>query len=334
MLSRTWNQRTAFRWHWNLSSTAPSFLREIIVGHRVLRDRLARGALKPCSAACMVSYYENSFGMGPTCSLLGLNASGGSDARIIMGKDEKALLRLWKEKRGEVDPPDLSDELIVQLGLVTEDLNRRWYERNSGYRIEDIQRRAIHRSIPWMAATLDGLVKETGAIFEAKFMLPWSFSEEAAAEKHMAQLQHSMFVAGTRKSVLSIINGGGKWVELSIHADPIYQTILIAAEKAFWSAVKTGEPPALFDCESPKPRIEAVRVVDMTGSNSWADFAALFRETRSAHAEHERAKNELKGLMPEDAKEAMGHGLRAKRSKSGAVSFDLLDMEASHASLQ
>jgi predicted phage-related endonuclease len=251
-----------------------------------------------------------------------------------MGKDEKALLRLWKEKRGEVDPPDLSDELIVQLGLVTEDLNRRWYERNSGYRIEDIQRRAIHRSIPWMAATLDGLVKETGAIFEAKFMLPWSFSEEAAAEKHMAQLQHSMLVAGTRKSVLSIINGGGKWVELSIHADPIYQTILIAAEKAFWSAVKTGEPPALFDCESPKPRIEAVRVVDMTGSNSWADFAALFRETRSAHAEHERGKNELKGLMPEDAKEAMGHGLRAKRSKSGAVSFDLLDMGASHASLQ
>jgi hypothetical protein len=57
-----------------------------------------------------------------------------------------------------------------------------------------------------MAATLDGLVKETGAVFEAKFMLPWSFAEEAAAEKHMAQLQHNMLVAGTKKSVLSIIN--------------------------------------------------------------------------------------------------------------------------------
>jgi predicted phage-related endonuclease len=113
-----------------------------------------------------------------------------------------------------------------------------------------------------MAATLDGLVKETGAVFEAKFMLPWSFSEEGAAEKHMAQLQHNMLVAGTKKSVLSIINGGGKWVELSIEADPIYQTILIAAEKAFWRAVKTGETPALFDCEPPKPRLEAVRVVD------------------------------------------------------------------------
>src|ERR1700688_2107486 len=119
-----------------------------------------------------------------------MNFIGGSDARIIMGKDEKALLRLWQGKSGEVANLDLSGVLIVQLGLVTEDLNRRWYELNSGHRISDIQRHAIHRTIPWMAATLDGLVKETGAVFEAKFMLPWSFSEEAAAEKHMAQLQH------------------------------------------------------------------------------------------------------------------------------------------------
>jgi len=259
---------------------------------------------------------------------------GGSDARIIMGKDEKALLELWKEKRGEKAAADLSGVLIVQLGLATEDLNRRWYELNSGNRIGDIQRRALHKTIPWMAATLDGLVRETGAVFEAKFMLPWSFSEEGAAEKHMAQLQHNMRVAGTKKSVLSIISGGGKWIEISIEADPIYQTILIAAEKAFWRAVKTGETPVLFDCEPPKPRIEAVRVVDMNASNSWAEFAALFCQTRAAHLDHERAKSELKGLMPEDAKEAMGHGIRAKRSKSGAVSFDLVEMEVGHASVQ
>jgi len=259
---------------------------------------------------------------------------GGSDARIIMGKDEKALLRLWREKRGEEPPLELAGVLVVQLGLATEDLNRRWYEFNAGHRVSDVQRHAVHRTLPWMAATLDGLVKETGAVFEAKFMLPWSFSEEAAAEKHMAQLQHNMLVAGTKKSVLSIITGGGKWVELSIEADPIYQTILIAAEKAFWRAVKTGETPALFDCETPKPRIEAIRVVDMNASNSWAEFASLFCETRQAHAEHERAKNELRALMPEDAKEATGHGIRAKRSKSGAISFDLIGMEAGHASIQ
>jgi predicted phage-related endonuclease len=258
---------------------------------------------------------------------------GGSDARIIMGKDEKALWRLWREKRGEEAPLDLTGVLIVQLGIVTEHLNRRWYELNTGRRVSNVQRHAIHRTMPWMGATLDGLVTETGAVFEAKFMLPWSFSEQAAAEKHMAQLHHNMLVADTKKSVLSIINGGGKWIELSIEADPIYQTILIAAEKAFWRSVKTGEPPALFDCEPPKPRIEAIRIVDMNASNSWAEFAGLFCETRKAHADHERAKSELKGLMPEDAKEAMGHGIRAKRSKSGAVTFDLVEMEANHASL-
>src|ERR1700724_3411047 len=115
-----------------------------------------------------------------------MNFIGGSAARVIMGNEEKALLQLWKEKRGEAAAPDLSGVLIVQLGLVTEDLNRRWYELNSGHRVGDIQRHAVHRTIPGMAATLDVLVKETGAVFEAKFMLPWSFSEEAAAEKHMA----------------------------------------------------------------------------------------------------------------------------------------------------
>ena len=89
----------------------------------------------------------------------------------------------------------------------------------------------------WMAATLDGMVEATGAVFEAKFMLPWSFSEEAAAEKHMAQLQHNMWVTASRTAVLSIITGGGKWVEITIPADPLYQHLLITAEKKFWRCV-------------------------------------------------------------------------------------------------
>ena len=259
---------------------------------------------------------------------------GGSDARIVMGRDETALLRLWREKRGEIEPADLSGELIVQLGLVTEELNRHWFERNTGHRLGSVQKRVAHPTISWMAATLDGLVEQTQAVFEAKFMLPWSFSEEAAAEKHMAQLQHNMLVVGAKTSVLSIINGGGKWHEILISADPLYQTVLIAAEKAFWRAVETGEPPRLFDAEPPRPRIEAIRIVDMSGSNSWAEFAGVFRGTRAAYLEHERAKSELKALVPEDAKEALGHGIRARRSKAGAVSFDLMDMEVGHAAVQ
>jgi len=217
---------------------------------------------------------------------------GGSDARIIMGNDEPALIRLWREKRGEIEPEDLSGNLIVQLGKATEDLNVSWYERNSGRRVIERQRLVKHSAISFMAATLDGVVEGTGAIFEAKFMLPWSFSDEAAVEKHMAQVQHNMWVTHLRTSVLSIITG------------------------------------------APRPRLEVVRIVDMSSSNSWAEFAALFRNTRAAFLDHERARTELKALMPEDAKEAIGHGVRAKRSKTGAVSFDLLEAEASHAAVQ
>src|SRR5215475_5616628 len=249
---------------------------------------------------------------------------GGSDARIIMGDDEAALVRLWKQKRGEVEPEDLSGELLVQLGAVTEQLNRHWYERNTGQVVTEVQRQVFHPVHRWMAATLDGRVEATGAVFEAKFMLPWNFSEEAAAEKHMGQLQHNMWVTASRTAVLSIITGGGKWVEITTHADPLYQHLIVTAERKFWRCVESGEPPRLFGVEPPKPRIEAVRIVDMSGSNSWAEFAGLFRNTRQAFLDHERARTELKALMPEDAKEASGHGVRAKRSKSGAVSFDLL----------
>jgi YqaJ-like viral recombinase domain len=252
---------------------------------------------------------------------------GGSDARIIMGNDEAALLRLWREKRGEGEPEDLSNNLIAQLGVTTEDLNRRWYELNTGQIIKGIQRWVKHPVIRWMAATLDGIVEESGAVFEAKFMLPWSFSEEAAAEKYMPQLQHNMWVIASRSSALSIITGGGKWIEIAVHADPLYQHLLLTAERKFWRCVQTGEPPRLFGVEPPRPRIEPVRIVDMSSSNSWAEFASVFRRTRDAYLEHENARAELKRLMPEDAREAIGHGLRAKRSKSGAVSFDLLAFE-------
>ena len=258
---------------------------------------------------------------------------GGSDARIIMGNDEASLVRLWREKREEVEPQDLSANLIVQLGAVTEELNRRWYEANTGQVITDVQRPVRHPTIRWMAATLDGRVQGSEAVFEAKFMLPWSFSEEAAAEKYMPQLQHNMWVVAARTAVLSVITGGGKWVEIQTHADPLYQHLIVTAERKFWRCVESGEPPTLFGVEPPKPRIEAVRIVDMSSSNAWAEFAAIFARTQPAYLEHEKAKTELKTLVPEDAQQAIGHGVRAKRSKSGAITFELVKAEDDHATV-
>jgi predicted phage-related endonuclease len=258
---------------------------------------------------------------------------GGSDARIIMGDDETALIRLWREKRGEIEPEDLSGNLVVQLGLATEELNRRWYEANSGQVVVDVQRKIRHPVLGWMGATLDGRVQGSDAVFEAKFMLPWSFSEEGAAEKYMPQLQHNMWVVAARTAVLSVITGGGKWVEIVAHADPLYQHLIVTAERKFWRCVESGEQPRLFGVDPPKPRLEAVRIVDMASSNAWAEFAAVFTRTRQAHLQHEQAKAELKTLVPEDAKEAVGHGVRAKRSKTGAVSLDFMNPEVSNAAV-
>ena len=260
---------------------------------------------------------------------------GGSDARIIMGNDEAALVRLWREKRGEAEPEDLSGNLIVQLGTATEELNRTWYERNTGHRVTDVQRRVKHSAIPWMAATLDGIVEGTEAVFEAKFMLPWSFSEEAAAEKYMAQLQHNMWVTHLRSAVLSIITGGGKWVEITIPMDPLYLSVLVSAEKKFWRCVQSGETPHLINGRAaatahrghPHRRHELIQLLGGIRGAVPQHPGALF-STMSGR------RRELKALMPEDAKEAIGHGVRAKRSKSGAVSFDLLEAEATHAPIQ
>ena len=252
---------------------------------------------------------------------------GGSDARIIMGDDEADLVRLWREKRGEIEPEDLSGNLIVQLGTVTEELNRAWYQRNSGQTVTDVQRRVRHPVHKWMAATLDGIVEQTGAVFEAKFMLPWAFTEEAAAEKHMAQLQHNMWVVAARSAVLSIITGGGKWVEIKIHADPLYQHLLLTAEKKFWRCVQSGEPPRLFGVEPPRPRLEAVRVVDMSFvqplGRVCGDLSAHQCGARRARARKGRAEEARTG----GRQGGSGHGIRARRSKSGAISFDLFQAE-------
>src|SRR5438309_8511251 len=255
---------------------------------------------------------------------------GGSDARVIMGDDEAALLRLWREKRGEAESQDLSDNLIVQLGVVTEPLNRLWYERNTGQAVSEVQRRIRHPVNRWMGATLDGMVAGSGTVFEAKFMLPWSFSEEAAAEKHMAQIQHNMWVTNAKLAALSVITGGGRWVEITLSADPLFQHLLLTAERKFWRCVENGEPPRLFGITPPRPRLAAVRIVDMTSSNAWAEFAAVFRASRQAFLDHEKSKAVPKGLIAEDAKEAFGRGVQAMRSTSGAVSLDLIGAAGGH----
>ena len=229
------------------------------------------------------------------------------------GSDEAALLRLWREKRGEVEPEDLSGNLIVQLGTVTEDLNRHWYERNTG---QVVTRRAA-AGFHIRSTTLDGGNPgrpgrgHGGAVFEAKFMLPWTFlgrsgrrkAHGAAAAQYVG---HRVADGGAfhhyRRRQMGGNDHSGRSALPASSAD--------RGERKFWRCVESGEVPHLFGIEPPRPRVEAVRTVDMSGSNAWAEFANLYRLTRPAALDHDRAKTELKSL---GAGGRQG-GLRARRA--------------------
>ena len=171
---------------------------------------------------------------------------GGSDARIIMGNDETALVRLWREKRGEAEPEDLSGNLIVQLGVATEALNRIWYERNTGRRIiRDVQRRVKHTAIPWMAATLDGIVEETTeAVFEvqvhaALVILRGGGRRKVHGATPAQHVGHPTY--GHRCYQSSLVEENGSRSRFPM-ARGIF-TVLVAAEKKFWRCVQSGEIP-------------------------------------------------------------------------------------------
>ena len=253
---------------------------------------------------------------------------GGSDARVIMGQDGAALLRLWREKRAEAEPEDLSRNLLVQLGRATEDLNRRWYEVNTQQRVK------TSSAMRATCLALDGGHPRRHRRTDRSGV---------RGQVHAALV---LFRGGRRREAhgpAAALHVGGPVPERrAVHhhrrrqvgrdhlpADPLYQHVLLTAEKRFWRCVESGEPPRLFAVDPPRPRLAAVRVVDMSTSNAWAAFTAVYCRTRSAFLEHEQAKAELKELMPEDAKEAHGHGVRAKRSRSGVISFELRAREAS-----
>ena len=166
---------------------------------------------------------------------------GGSDARIIMGNEVAGCGRKSAARSGRGPLP----ESRCAARPFTEELNRRWF--NTGEVITDVQRHVRHPTVRWLAATPDGRVQSNGAVFEAKFMLPWY-----SRPPRNTQLQHNMWVLASRSAVLSVITGGGKWVEIKVHADPLHQHLIIL-ERKFWRCVETGERPRLFDLSRRNP---------------------------------------------------------------------------------
>ena len=244
---------------------------------------------------------------------------GGSDANVLMSGDADRIVRLWQLKRQEVPEEDLSDRLQVALGSWTEPFNRMWYEKITGQVVIDAGRSMTCKRHPWRRCLLDGIVEESNAVFEAKHTGAFVKSEEVL-ERYMPQLQHNMAVAECEMAMLSVIFGNHKYEIFEIAADWLYQLELLEAEEEFWDCVQTGRAPVAPPVPFP-PKPVGVREVCLEGNNSWASAAVDWLEDREAAKRHAAACGTIKALVEADVARAFGHGIEAKRSKSGALSI-------------
>ena len=244
---------------------------------------------------------------------------GGSDANVILSRDADRIRELWLEKRGEASPPDLSDKLSVMLGCWTEAFNRQWYEQLSGEQVTDTGKSFECARYNWRRCTVDGLIQGGSAVWEAKHTSAFARPDEVL-ERYMPQLQHNLAVTGHQQAVLSVIFGNHKFEIFEVAADWLYQIELLDAEQDFWDCVQTGREPVGVE-PPPAPRPIGTREICLEGNNAWASAAFDWLAHREAAKTHASACTSIKSLVEQDVARAFGHGIEARRSKSGAITI-------------
>lgn len=242
---------------------------------------------------------------------------GGSDANIILSGDAARIARLVQEKRGEVEPEDLSRSLPVQLGIWTEQFNRHWYTIQTGQQVTGVDEVWTHREHTFIRARLDGFVGD--AVYEAKHVNPFG-DIEGVVQRYMPQLHHYMTVTGKRTAILSVLVGTQRWECFTVDYDPFYADLLLDAELQFWNNVQNGGDVTPVTAEAPKPRNAKLKI-DMTGHNEWAALADTWLSTNKAARDNTAAKDGLKKLIEDDVAEAFGHGVSIKRGAKGALTI-------------
>lgn len=244
---------------------------------------------------------------------------GGSDANVIFSGDRERIRELWLDKRGEAGSADLSSNLAVMLGCWTEAFNRQWFEQVTRRAVSRVGEALCCSRYHWRRCTLDGFVEEGAAVWEAKHTNAFATSDEVI-RRYMPQLQHNMAVAGVEHAFLSVIFGNHKFEIIEVAADWLYQLELLEAEEAFWNCVVSGGEPVPVTPPVP-PRPVGTREVCLEGNNAWASAAGNWLEYREAARLHQSASKSLKELIGEDVGRAFGHGIEARRNRSGAITI-------------
>jgi predicted phage-related endonuclease len=243
---------------------------------------------------------------------------GGSDANILINGDDAAIIRLWREKRGEAEPEDLTWVLPVQIGIATEELNLAWFHHETQEIITLVNHMVTSRKHPFMRATLDAATA-TGAVVEAKHVNPYSNMDEVVA-RYTPQLTHNMVVAEADTAYLSVIKGTQEYFVQKVTLDPFYADALIEQEAKFWACVQSGESPRSLPPppQPPKP-LEDMRTVDMSKSNTWAVEAQNWLQNREAAKTWDSAAKSLKAATEADVRRAWGAGVEVVRNKAGSL---------------
>lgn len=241
---------------------------------------------------------------------------GSSDAKIIMAGDETALIHLWQEKRGEREPDDLSGNVSVCVGTVTESLNLALFERETGFAITRDGEHIVHPDFPFMGATLDGWVESKRAVVECKHVGPFEAWETHVA-RYQPQIHHLCACKGAERAYLSAIVGTSSYQYQEIEPDPFYLAELIEREHAFWRCVETGELPAAMPAVAAPIAPEKMRVVDLSGSQEWGFHAGIWLETKGTVKRFNDAEKGIKALIENDVREAFGAGVKCTRDKRG-----------------
>lgn len=296
-----------------------------------------------------------SFGLSSEDKESRIDSIGSSDARVIVEGNPKmvAALHRRKCKLSDIeDFEDLEDNIHAQLGHYTEEFNRYWFTRRTGCPVSRAGEMVKHPDHSFLHVSLDGFVtlnpgnmktddfkltwlcpmpsKPVPCLFEAKWRIPFSYSQDFMNDKYMPQVQHGVSCLrheGVEHAVLSTLHVP-QISAVVIPFNQFYWAEMFIRLENFWASVESGEMPEVFaSIEAPKPGQpggKVLRTIDPAKepfANEWADAAATFLENEGQAKKFETAKKAIKEMFPDDAGSAAGFGITVKRGAAGAVTI-------------
>ena len=249
---------------------------------------------------------------------------GASDAYYLLNDK---WMELWELKTGRREPDDLSRNLAVQMGCLTEEFNVAWYEQETAWPVIERNSSYYDTELPFMTCNLDGKTYDPMddsddakvRIFEAKHLSAWDDIDKAV-KKYYGQLQHQMFVTGCDGSVLSCFFGNSKWDYTFVEYDEKFIKSYVDMCWDFWNFVLRDEPPIV---ETPKISIafKDMKKMDMRKSKIWNQLADVWQKNRDSAKAFKDSEAGLKSLVPDDVRTAFGSGVYISRAKNNALTI-------------